>query len=630
MAALAECARAQGVDDVPTELKTIASVRLEGRHHVSSKDIWPVMKTRRPSIWPWHDRPRLRVDFLRADTSSIAAVFRQRGFLDATVTWKILPGPEPSQADVRFVIAEGRRSYIQSIDWLGVTAVSVDGLRHHIYAKVKQPFNPAYLVADTLRIERYYQDRGYLPRVRAFASRESLAVTVTYEVSEGPPYTFGKVYLSSPTELHTREYLVRRELLIKDGDPFKMERVERSIDRIYGTGLFSQAQITLLPDSARRKMEFDLRVRDKKTRWVDAGVGSGTSERFRFTGEWGHRNLTGHGQQMTLNSRLAFDGNGKFLLTRTELSLLEPWLFKTRTRGEVTGYFEDRNDRADPRWVVEQTARGVSLQLRREPSPTVLLRATLDNTFVTQALQILATGIPQNTIDSLQLETRPSYTTHRLQLGFDHNSRDNPLNPTRGTVQSVLGEIAGGPLKGTSSFYKLGGAIGGYQPNRNGTVFAWRVRIGGIHPFGEGPLLTPTVGLDSLVAQVPLEDRYRIGGVNTVRGYSENSIPTTGGLAVIFGNVELRVPVIGPFGLEIYADAGNAWERTARIRIENFKPVLSHESMGKDDVRYVFGIGPRMNLPIGPLRLDFTWSLRPDATGPALVAEPQFAIGPSF
>jgi outer membrane protein insertion porin family len=118
--------------------------------------------------------------------------------------------------------------------------------------------------------------------------------------------------------------------------------------------------------------------------------------------------------------------------------------------------------------------------------------------------------------------------------------------------------------------------------------------------------------------------------VNTIRGYSENSIPTTGGLAVIFGNVEMRIPVIGPFGIEVYADAGNVWERASRIRIEQFKPVVSHERLGKDDVRYVFGIGPRMNLPIGPLRLDFTWSLRPDANGPALVAAPQFAIGPSF
>ena len=57
---------------------------------------------------------------------------------------------------------------------------------------------------------------------------------------------------------------------------------------------------------------------------------------------------------------------------------------------------------------------------------------------------------------------------------------------------------------------------------------------------------------------------------------------------------------------------------------------MSHEAYDSGDVRYVFGFGPRLELPVGPLRLDFTWSLRPSEDGPALVAKPQFAIGPSF
>src|SRR5262249_16808949 len=204
--------------------------------------------------------------------------------------------------------------------------------------------------------------------------------------------------------------------------------------------------------------------------------------------------------------------------------------------------------------------------------------------------------------DSLQLETKPYYTTHRLQLGFDHNTRDNPLNPTRGSIQSVLGEIAGGPLKGTSSFRKIQGAVGGDQPRRRGTVFAWRFRARAMQRVGEGAELTAVVGLDSVVAQVPLEDRFRIGGVNTIRGYSENSIPSTGGLAVIHANIEFRIPVIGPFGVEVYADAGNVWERPERIRIGQFRPEISHEALGKEHLRYVIGIGPRPNLPLGPLR----------------------------
>ena len=57
------------------------------------------------------------------------------------------------------------------------------------------------------------------------------------------------------------------------------------------------------------------------------------AERFRSTVDWGQRNLAGRGLQGVLSSVLAFDGSGRFLLARTEASVTEPWLFRTRTRG---------------------------------------------------------------------------------------------------------------------------------------------------------------------------------------------------------------------------------------------------------------------------------------------------------
>jgi len=191
--------------------------------------------------------------------------------------------------------------------------------------------------------------------------------------------------------------------------------------------------------------------------------------------------------------------------------------------------------------------------------------------------------------------------------------------------------VAGGPLKGTSSFSKLQGQAAVYAPTARGWVVAARVRGGVIDAFGSDDRnFSPDPTLDRRVARVPLEDRFRIGGVNSVRGYSENSIPASGGLALAQANLEVRVPVIGPFGFEAFADGGNVWRRPSRIRISQFRPLLNHQTLEDDDVRFVIGVGPRLNLPIGPLRLDFTWSLRPSGTGPALVAAPQFAIGPSF
>ncbi len=618
-------------DEFPTELRSLSGVRLEGRRKVPAREIWAALKTRRPSRLPWRERPRLRLDFLRADTASIAAICREHGFLDASASYRIEPSRDRNRAQVVFRVVEGPQFRIRDVEWEGVESVPLEPLRRRVLARPGRPFNPAFLVADTVRIARYYQERGFLPRVASGFERDSVAVRVRYAVREGPALRFGKVYFSTPGDLHASTHLIRRELLMKEGEPFQMARVERSIERLYDTGLFSQAQITLLPDTARREVEFDLRVRERKRRWLDAGVGSGTAERLRFTGELGHRNLTNHGQQGVVSSRLALDGRGRFLLSRSEASLLEPWLLRTRTRGQLTGYYEQRVDRTVPQWEIPQIARGFSLQLRRELGRGSLVSLTQDNSFITQSVDFRAD--PLNTDarrDSLKQQTPAQYTTHRLLLNVQRDARDNPVSPTRGSVQSVVGEVAGGPLKGTSSFTKLQGTFAWYSPTRNGWVLAAQFRGGAMDPFGTERTFTPDPTLDPRLARVPTEDRFRIGGVNSVRGYTENSIPVSGGLAMLQANLEARAPLAGPLGLEFYVDAGNVWTRPSRIRAGNFLPEINHKSLGDDDVRFVFGFGPRLNLPIGPLRLDFTWSMRPTRTAPALVAAPQFAIGPSF
>ena len=620
-------------EEFPTELRTISGIKLEGRHHVPSREIWAALKTKQPSILPWREKPRLRLDFLRADTSAISGVYREHGFLDAHATWVIQPEKTGNRAAIHFQIFEGKQSRISRVDITGVKSVPFDPVRRRLLARSGRPFNPAYLVADTVRIARWYQDRGYLPRIDAGFERDSLLrVRIHYEVAEGPVYHFGRTYLSSPGDLHVKEHLVRRELLTHEGDRFQMSRVERSIEHLYDTGLFSQAQMSLLPDTSRRVVEFDLRVRERKKRWLDAGVGSGTTERFRFTGEWGHRNLTGHGQQGVLAGRLAFDGKGRYILGHGETSLLEPWLFRTRTRGQVTGYYEERSDFTVPQWDIHQIARGFTFQLRREYGRFTIVTLAQDNAFITQGVVFHPDSLLTDARrDSLKAQTPSAYTTHRLQLNLQRDSRDNPLNPAFGSYGNVVGEIAGGPLKGSSSFTKLQGELAWYSPTRKGWIFAVRGRGGVIDPFGSQKNFTPPDStVDERVQRVPLEDRFRLGGVNTIRGFAENSLPATGGLAMLLANLELRVPVIGPLGFEAYVDAGNVWTRPSHLRGAVFLPSASSDPLHENDVRWVVGIGPRLTLPIGPLRLDYSWSLRPTTSSGRLRGVPQFAIGPSF
>lgn len=614
--------RLHAQSDFPSGLKTVADVRFEGRRRVPAKEIRVQLKTKSPSIFPWRERPAVRTDFLEADVRTIEQVYHQHGYLDTRAQYRVTSTRDGRSVVVTFLIEEGPRSMVKRVDFSGIHALPVESLRKKLYLRPGRPFNPSAMIVDTARISAAFKERGMLPHVIGSARRESLDVFVLYEVEEGPVYRNGQVYVSSPGPAQVDERLIRRELVLKPGDIFRASRVQRSVERIYESGLFSQAQITPLPDSTNTLVEYDLRVRERRPRWIDAGVGSGTAERFRFTGEWGHRNLAGRGLQGVLSARLAFDGSARFLLSRAQASMLEPWLFRTRTRGLLTIYGESNVDRADTGKVVRQRPLGVGIQLRRDLGRTARVALTLDNTFISESREYRDPA-------AAAADTAPRrYTTRRLLLTFDRDRRDDPINPTGGSIQSVSTEIAGGLLGGTSSFRKSQMVSSWYTPVSRGWVLATRLGGGIITPFGEKRFSTE--GVDPQVGRVPKENRFRIGGVNSLRGYDENELPGAGGLAMVLANAELRIPLVGPFGIEAFVDAGNVWPRPAYLKARNFAPKINRRPLDPGDVRYHFGGGARVNLPFGPLRVDFTWSPRPDELGRWRVAKTQFAIGPSF
>ena len=622
---------AAGSGDLASQLKTVASVSQLGRHSVSVREIRAVLKTRTPSLWPWAELRPLRTDFLSADCEAIQGVYHQHGFLDAAVRDSLQAARDPGRVRVLFLIDEGPRSRIASVTFEGVQALPVEALRRALYARVRRPFNPAYLVADTAIIARQEGERGHLPRVVGSARRgepESLQVHVVYRVDEGPVYRVGAIQLVNPDSLRVGDRLVRRELLLKPGSVYRFSKIEESEERLFQTGLFSEVQVAPRPDSTNTRMDFLVQVRRRKLRWLDAGVGSGTQERLRFEGEWGHRNLGRYGLQGLLGARLALDSKAKFLLSRGEASVLEPWLLGTRNRAQVTIYTEKRKDFRIDTLEIEKLAHGVTFQVQHDFGRLTHLRLTQDNTWVVhQTATFLTTTFSPEVRDSLLLGFLPSYSTHRLQLSGERDHRDSPLTTTHGNVQAASAEITGGPFLGSTSFTKFEVSSSWYRPlPRPGWLLASRVRGGMVKPFGERKDFIPSAQVDREVARVPTEDLFRLGGVNSVRGYAENEIAPSGGLALLNANLELRVPVVGLFGLELYADAGNVWARPEFIRAADFTPRLGRAELAGGDVRYVYGVGGRFNLAFAPVRLDLTWGSQAGHRSGSL----QFAVGPTF
>src|SRR5262245_59833810 len=236
-------------DDLPGELKTISGVHLQGRHNVPGKEIWAVLKTRRPSIFPWRDKPVLRQDFLIADARAIEAVARQHGYLDARADYRLKETKKGRSVEVTFIIYEGRRSWVSAVELVGFQSLPAEQIRKMLYSRPGRPFNPSALIVDTLRISDAYKERGRLPNVIASSQRDAFSVRVRFEVEEGPVYRNGRVVLPGADSLEVDQRLVKRELLLKPVEVFRASRVQRSVERLYETGLFSQVRVTPLVDT---------------------------------------------------------------------------------------------------------------------------------------------------------------------------------------------------------------------------------------------------------------------------------------------------------------------------------------------------------------------------------------------
>src|SRR5438445_2102811 len=178
--------------------------------------------------------------------------------------------------------------------------------------------------------------------------------------------------------------------------------------------------------------------------------------------------------------------------------------------------------------------------------------------------------------------------------GFDlqRSTADNVLHAHRGYQVALHDEEAGRFVPGTFNYYAVSADARHYLPFSDQVVLASRVQIGNIRPFGSDKV------------NVPFSKKYFLGGATSIRGWgryevsplSESGLPI-GGESMLAVSEELRAVLRGNFGAVVFLDAGNVWEESFGIKV--------------NDLRYAIGPGLRYQTPIGPIRFDFGYQLNP-------------------
>jgi len=309
---------------------------------------------------------------------------------------------------------------------------------------------------------------------------------------------------------------------------------------------------------------------------VEFGVGYGDLDRLRGFAELSHRNLFGTGRYASLR----FEASE--ILKRAAFTEQEPWFMGYRYWESkfLLAWSDSKRINQETREVYYQTRKttasyGVERQTGRLRTSLTYQFENVENYNVKPAAELTPDDSGRVLISSLN----PAVLW---------DLRDDPFNPTRGSVHGVNIKEASKLFRSEAAFTRVTVQSTWFIPPAERTVIALSGRAGMGWPHRDTP-------------EIPIHERFYLGGGTTVRGYTQdtigphapdaagNPIPT-GGSSMLQLNAELRISSASGVGVVFFTDAGNVWEDQA-IRLS--------------DLRSSYGTGLRYQTPVGPLRIDY-------------------------
>ena len=354
----------------------------------------------------------------------------------------------------------------------------------------------------------------------------------------------------------TQDYVIARELKIKSGDILDMNVLNQGLRRVLMLGYFDEVSRDLQDTDDPDKVNLVVTVTERKTGVFTGGAGYSSAEGFIGYVDVADQNFLGRGQQVNIRWEFGQKRNNY------NVGFFEPYL---NENGLFMGFnvynrlSRDRIRRLDggteQKYDYHRTGGDITLGQPISEYTKASLRLKIEN-------------YENTTSEDVTLE-RGNLRTLRLQTVT--NTTDHPFFPTTGIKNILSAELGGYFLGGDKDFTKYQADLSKYmQVGSNGQTLAVRVHTGFIS------------------GDAPDQELFFVGGSETVRGYKFGDFI---GEKTITINGEYRFPITDIIHGVVFVDTGSAWDRSERMSLS--------------DLHTGYGVGVRLDTPIGVLRLDY-------------------------
>ena len=592
---------------------------------------------------------------LTAAVSAIAGQYQRLGYAQAKVAAAVNDaggGNEPAalaRVQPVITIVEGPLTLVGDMTFEGNAHVPVDQLRSVVTSTRGAPYYEPRVVADREAVLLEYRNRGFASAnvvVMPTPSTDSSRADLHFRVTEGQQTIVDHILIIGNTR--TDERVIKRELLLQEGKPLGLEDLIESQRRLGALGLFrrirveelshgSAASDVLVTVEEASATTFSYGGGVEATKVLIEGAEGQAEERLEFAPrgffDVGRRNLGGKNRTADLYTRVSLrpsDSNPGSTDTNpfgfTEYRVVGTYSEPRAIGGNADISFTAAAEQGR-RSSFNFARKGVNAEVARRLGPG--LRAYGRYSFgTTRTFDERLSLEDQARIDRLFPQVRLS----GFSAGISRDTRDDVLDPERGTFSSAEGTIAARALGGQVGFMKsyVQGLWFKRLPAKKRVVFASRLALGLADGFPSEVTATDLEGqpVTVTVEDLPASERFFAGGDTTVRGFALDTVgaPNTisasgfprGGNALILMNGELRLPVWRDIGAVMFMDGGNVFDRVTEMDL--------------GELRGSVGFGLRYRSPIGPIRFDVGFKLDRREIGGQL--EPRrafhFSIGQAF
>jgi len=578
----------------------IKEIIFNGLQHFSPRRLKKEMETKEKWFLSWlTGSGTYKVDELKEDFERIKEFYGNEGYIEAKViSHKVYLNEDKDGLIVEINIHEGKQ--------YKVTKVAVEGdakeYEKELMPKLKQKsgaiFKRINIRDDMTTVGDFMGDKGY-----AYANVEPLLnikedvgeIELSYYVSKGKLVYLNRIVTEGNTK--TRDYVIRREILLSEGELYNASRLKKSRDRVNRLGFFED--VSFIPQRVMYEkpesededlMDLLVRVKERPTGYLTFGVGYSSVDQFMASLQISQNNLFGRGQKLSA----AVQASNK---SQTySVSFFEPYLFGYNVSGGVD-VFKTIREYTD--YTKKSEGFGLRSGYRINEDWTVSGGYRYEISTVTNVREYASQLIKD------QVGTKQ---TSSINAGITRDTRNDAFYPTDGSYFNYYLELAGGALGGDNNYLKSIVDAAKYF------LLPWSHTISFHGQYG---FVTGYGG-----KTVPIYEKFFLGGMYSLRGFKTRSIAPTdpvtgdvlGGTKELYGNAEYVFPLIKEAGVRgvFFFDAGNAYDG----------------GLFPNELRYSTGMGIRWYSPMGPLRLEWGKNLNPKEGEAG--AKWEFSIGTVF